>query len=282
MLERRDVLKLGAAAAVGVGFGSEIIGAQDGGQVSGELFAAARLSGEAQVPQPIDTSARGAFVLTQEDGALGYELFVSDIQNVTQAHIHIGGETENGPVAQWLFPAVDATQPQLVEGTSNGLLVSGLITGSNLVGPLEGASLDALVQEIQAGNAYVNVHTEANPAGEIRGQVGEICPPVPTTTQAKTRTRTRTRTRTETPTRTRTKTRTRTRTTTETPTRTKTTRTTTETPTRTTTKKRTTTSTRTTTKKPKTTTKRPKTTTKKPKTTTKMKKSTPTPTPEDP
>ena len=56
------------------------------------------------------------------------------------------------------------------------------ITAGNLVGPLAGQPLSALVDAIEAGNAYVNVHTNDGvpptntgpgdfPAGEIRGQL---------------------------------------------------------------------------------------------------------------
>jgi len=36
---------------------------------------------------------------------------------------------------------------------------------------LAGMTLRDLLNEIKDGNAYVNVHTTQNPAGEIRGQL---------------------------------------------------------------------------------------------------------------
>lgn len=45
-------------------------------------------------------------------------------------------------------------------------------TDEDLVGPLAGMTLEDLVALIESGDAYVNVHTVANPGGEIRGQVG--------------------------------------------------------------------------------------------------------------
>jgi hypothetical protein len=39
-----------------------------------------------------------------------------------------------------------------------------------LEGPLAGMSLADLVVQIDAVNTYVNVHTDAHPGGEIRGQ----------------------------------------------------------------------------------------------------------------
>jgi hypothetical protein len=53
----------------------------------------------------------------------------------------------------------------------DGLLAEGTITAADLVGPLAGMSIDDLLAEMRAGNAYVNVHSEANPGGEIRGQI---------------------------------------------------------------------------------------------------------------
>jgi hypothetical protein len=40
-----------------------------------------------------------------------------------------------------------------------------------LIGPLAGQPFSALLNQMQAGNTYVNVHTVQNPAGEIRGQI---------------------------------------------------------------------------------------------------------------
>jgi hypothetical protein len=42
---------------------------------------------------------------------------------------------------------------------------------SNFVGPLQGKQLNDLVALMQNGTAYVNVHIEQNPQGEIRGTV---------------------------------------------------------------------------------------------------------------
>ena len=199
MFERRDILKIGAAVA-GTGIAASLAGAQDtttgtgtegttgtettgtetttgetGQAPLGDLYAAARMTGMAQEPEGVETEASGAGVFTQEEGGeVGYQLFVADIENVIMAHIHLGGSGESGEVVQWLYPSTDATEPDLIEGQFSGLLAQGIITGENLVGPLEGESLDRLIQEMQAGNTYVNVHTEQNPQGEIRGQIAVV------------------------------------------------------------------------------------------------------------
>jgi CHRD domain len=49
-------------------------------------------------------------------------------------------------------------------------LAKGAITSADLLGPLEGAMLSDLIDEIEAGNTYVNVHTVEHPDGEIRGR----------------------------------------------------------------------------------------------------------------
>jgi hypothetical protein len=40
-----------------------------------------------------------------------------------------------------------------------------------LTGPLANQPLDALSSEILAGNIYINIHTQQNPSGELRGQL---------------------------------------------------------------------------------------------------------------
>jgi hypothetical protein len=50
-------------------------------------------------------------------------------------------------------------------------LAEGDITAANLTGSLTGLDLQDLIDEINAGNIYVNVHTSQNPPGEIRGDI---------------------------------------------------------------------------------------------------------------
>ena len=131
----------------------------------------APLSGSQEVPA-VETNATGVAKLKlSKDGAgLHYKLNVANVENVLMAHIHVAPAGANGPVAVWLYP-VDGPPPQLIEGRFNGTLAEGTITATDLIGPLEGQSLDALLNEIKAGNTYVNVHTTAHPSGEIRGQI---------------------------------------------------------------------------------------------------------------
>ncbi|MBX0293909.1 CHRD domain-containing protein [Haloarcula nitratireducens] len=145
-------------------------------QVS-EAFSAGRLSGTQERPDPVETAAAGATLLgLDQDGTeLHYSLLVADIDAATQAHIHLGAADENGPPVAFLFGAQDeqgAFTGPLDSGISGtGVFGRGSITDENLVGPLAGESLDALLSRLRDGTAYVNVHTEQNPAGEIRGQI---------------------------------------------------------------------------------------------------------------
>jgi hypothetical protein len=128
------------------------------------------LSGDNEVP-PVETLAQGQaiFKLSKDGTELYYKLIVANIENVMMAHIHIGEPDENGPVAVWLYP--DSPPPILIPGRFNGVLAEGIITEGDLVGPLIGMSMSDLLDVIKSGNAYVNVHTEQYPGGEIRGQI---------------------------------------------------------------------------------------------------------------
>jgi hypothetical protein len=127
-------------------------------------------SGEQEVP-PNDSRARGqaVFQLDADGATLHYRLIVANLHDVTMAHIHLAPAGANGPVVVWLYP--DGPPAQLIPGRSSGVLAAGTITAGDLVGPLAGMSLADLVDEMQAGNTYVNVHTSAFPAGEVRGQI---------------------------------------------------------------------------------------------------------------
>lgn len=135
----------------------------------------APLEGAQEVP-PVETRARGMahFQLSRDGSEISYRLIVANIEDVLMAHIHLAPAGQNGGVVVWLYP--DGPPPQLIEGRSDGVLATGTITSSDLVGSLGGETLDALLDEIRNGGAYVNVHTSANPGGEIRGQIAVAGP----------------------------------------------------------------------------------------------------------
>jgi hypothetical protein len=139
------------------------------------------LNGDNEVPVRV-TGAQGQaiFHLSKDGSALEYKLIVANIENLTQAHIHLGPADATGPIVVWLFPS--APPATHLPGRSNGVLATGTITAANLVGPLAGSTLTDLIAHMEAGNAYVNVHTNDLidppntgpgdfPGGEIRGQL---------------------------------------------------------------------------------------------------------------
>ena len=131
----------------------------------GQQTFSAELSGDDEVP-PVDTNATGVATFQSNVNTLTYQLGVTDLTNVTAAHIHRGEEGENGKVvANLLNTTMPAGQQQ------SGLLSQGTISASDLKGPLKGHPLSDLIDIMDNGTAYVNAHTMDFPLGEIRGQV---------------------------------------------------------------------------------------------------------------
>lgn len=133
----------------------------------------AHLTGEGEVPD-VETRAQGQAVLSVDagEGEASYRLIVSDLDAVTQAHIHCGGPEVNGPVVVFLF-GLDPSPDH-----HNGVLATGTFHNSDVIPrpdsaacPGGVANFEDLLEKIEAGQAYVNVHTTANPGGEIRGQI---------------------------------------------------------------------------------------------------------------
>ena len=112
------------------------------------------------------------FKLAKDGQSIDYKLIVANIDGVTQAHIHCGAAGVNGSVVVFLY-GFNA------EGTTvNGELASGTITPANLIPRADSNSCvgglmtwDDLIERMQNGTVYVNVHTLAYPPGEIRGQI---------------------------------------------------------------------------------------------------------------
>lgn len=138
----------------------------------------AHLAGANELPVR-DTLARGqAIFMVSDDGTeVHYRLIAANIRNVTAAHIHLGTADVNGPVVAFLYGNAAPGG-----GRSDGVLATGTITAADLTGPLAGQPLSELLTAIDAGNTYVNVHTNDGvaptntgpgdfPGGEIRGQI---------------------------------------------------------------------------------------------------------------
>lgn len=183
MTRRRDVLKFGAGLTVLAGAGSAAGALQVDGDPeepgSPQFYSAGTLRGEAEVP-PVESAGTGATVLRLDSSGtlLHYVVLVARVEDVTQAHIHVGPRDENGPVVAFLFGREneDGEFVDLLEQgvTENGVLAEGTIEDENLVGPLAGMTVADLAEELESGNAYINVHTEEVPSGEIRGQLGPV------------------------------------------------------------------------------------------------------------
>ena len=123
----------------------------------------AHLNGEGQVP-PFDTLAQGQFIGKLRAGdELSYKLNVANIMNIVAAHIHCAPEGANGPVGVTLFLGA----PMSVNGT----LAQGHILAPDTNNGCGWLDLVDVIDALESGDTYINVHTLQSLPGEIRGQV---------------------------------------------------------------------------------------------------------------
>lgn len=107
-----------------------------------------KLGGDQEVP-PVSTMAAGNGALTiNKDMSVSGGITTTGVAG-TMAHIHVGKTGANGPVAVTLNRNGD-----------NGWSVP---PGAKLT--------EAQYKAYQAGELYVNVHSEAHKGGEVRGQI---------------------------------------------------------------------------------------------------------------
>ena len=116
--------------------------------------------------------AQAIFNLSNDGNSVDFKLIATNIEGVTQSHIHCGLPGTNGPVVVFLYGFNPA-------GVSpHGILNQGTFTDADVIDrpnsaacPGGVANLDELLVKMRTGGAYVNVHTIALPPGEIRGDL---------------------------------------------------------------------------------------------------------------
>ncbi|WP_408009262.1 CHRD domain-containing protein [Pseudalkalibacillus sp. A8] len=132
-----------------------------------------RLSGNNQVPV-VDTDAFGVakLVANSDKTKIRFIFKVDDIHNFVQAHIHFGAIGQNGQAAVFLKgDELSSFEEQSSTGIQKGLIV-GIITDKNIISNDEGIdNVSDLILLMDEGLTYINVYTEQNPEGEIRGQI---------------------------------------------------------------------------------------------------------------
>ncbi len=143
-MKRSNLLTGGAALLVLAGCAT--------GQMNQRANLAVTMTGIQEVPGPGDPDGSGTVEIrvTPAEGQVCWNLYARGIEPATAAHIHRGAAGIAGP------PVVPLTTP---DGAGHS-------QGCATVDP-------ALAREIamRSFDFYVNVHTAAQPAGAIRGQL---------------------------------------------------------------------------------------------------------------
>jgi plastocyanin len=116
------------------------------------------MTGAAERPDPVTTDGTGMGLFRVEGNILTFNVDYSDLSGpATAAHIH-------GPATA---DAAAGVLIDLAPFTGDGFGTEGTLSGQIILTPDQKAM-------ILDGQTYVNVHTQQNPPGEIRGQIAPV------------------------------------------------------------------------------------------------------------
>jgi Cu/Zn superoxide dismutase len=120
--------------------------------LSSHLLFTAKMNGDQEVPAVTsDGQGLGIFTLDEQKSTLYINVSLNNLSGaITGIHIHEGLVGVNGGVVYNLGP---------------------FLNGNRVKGALRGLTPD-VISKMLSGSYYINVHTELNPGGEIRGQIG--------------------------------------------------------------------------------------------------------------
>ena len=127
------------------------------------------LSGAQETPAVVTTAAgQGTVVISADGSTITYLVTYSGLSgSVAAAHIHTGAAGIAGGV---ILPLTTGPSP-----------MTGTLTAANFAASGSVTTFAQAVAAIRAGTTYFNLHTAANPGGELRGQIGvTVSAPAPT------------------------------------------------------------------------------------------------------
>jgi CHRD domain len=175
---RRRIQLAGAVALLAV---LGVVGAAIAG--GGGHKISEKLTGYEEVPA-ISTDGSGKFQarIARFGDEIRYRLSYRDLEGaVQQAHIHLGQEGVNGGISVFLCSNLGNGPAGTQACPPSPATVSGEIGPEDVIGPgptatspgqgIEVGAFDELVDAIDAGVTYANVHTMKWPGGEIRAQL---------------------------------------------------------------------------------------------------------------
>ncbi|KRT64613.1 MAG: CHRD domain-containing protein [Chloroflexi bacterium CSP1-4] len=155
--------------------------ANPGGEIRGNLTGTAEaleatIDGAQEVPAVATAATGNGLAVISSDGtSVGYAVTYGGLSGaLAAAHIHTGAPGVAGGV---ILPLAAGPSPMFGTLTSADFKPSGSVT-----------TFAEALAAIRGGTTYFNLHTAANPGGEIRGQIGAAAAPTPTGTQPATST----------------------------------------------------------------------------------------------
>lgn len=155
-------LKRIAVALVTMAAGTGLVGCDKSDDF--ETYVATLDAGQENPPLTSSGTGRAVVLVSRSGDRVDVSVTMSGLENVTQAHIHRAPRGTNGGVIFWLWQLNNPIYPASPERLGKSWLNPSIESRDQ---PLTPQVLD----DLRAGNLYVNFHTTRNPGGEIRGQL---------------------------------------------------------------------------------------------------------------
>ena len=140
----------------------------------------ADLSGFNEVPTLSSTASADFHArINKDETEIQYELtYAGFVTPVLQAHLHLGKRAVNGGIMVFLCSNLGNGPAGTHACPTPAGTVTGTLTAASVVGPtaqgIAAGEFAEVVQAIRNGAAYANVHSQAFPGGEVRGQVRDF------------------------------------------------------------------------------------------------------------